>query len=236
MVTLQTESPCDSHILSPGNDPYGYRLRGDRCEGIYIQEVAGTPLGVASWTQYQEDYDLSSGAPLILEWDALPESRSIHLRAHALRRRLYFQMDAIQSANNKFFTWKPDLLAAIGIPGRELGVVGLTKLTVGKTERDVYVPIRLRQKTHPAASSHYELVVIPGVELKELFVTIAPAEGGQFLKNGEPLGYGYYPAERPIAIPISRPSKPGIYHLGLGATQRNGGVSTTELWFFHPQK
>jgi len=32
MLWLQAvRSPCDQRLVQPGNDPNGYRLRGDRC-------------------------------------------------------------------------------------------------------------------------------------------------------------------------------------------------------------
>src|SRR5579863_1516285 len=65
-------SPCDPHLPQPAQDPYGYRLRGDRCEGVYIQEVSGAPLLVASWTESFADYDLTSRQQLAMEWDTAP--------------------------------------------------------------------------------------------------------------------------------------------------------------------
>ena len=53
-ITLPQTTHCDPDLREPSTDAYGYRLRGaqrDRCEGIYIQEVASTPLLVASLTE-----------------------------------------------------------------------------------------------------------------------------------------------------------------------------------------
>ena len=35
---------CDPLLEQPKTNPYGYRLRSDRCEGIYVQQVAGATL------------------------------------------------------------------------------------------------------------------------------------------------------------------------------------------------
>ncbi len=55
------EDPCDRGLEGLARGPHGYALRGDRCEGIYAQQVAGTTLILASLTQSFEDYDLTSG-------------------------------------------------------------------------------------------------------------------------------------------------------------------------------
>jgi hypothetical protein len=231
------QNPCDPQLIQSPSNPYGYRLRGDRCEGLYVQEVGGAPLTIASWTESFENYDLTSSKPLLIEWET-PASERVHLRAQALRRRLYFRMDAIRAPDTKSFSWNSDLLAAIGIARPELGLIGSIRRSVSGTEQDIYLPLRITQKHGQPASGAYQLIVIPGVELKELFITIAAVggEGRTVLKSGEPLGYGYYPAERPVEIPVSGLPKPGIYRLEIGATLRSGGASTAELWFYHTRK
>jgi hypothetical protein len=34
------QNPCDPQLIQPKASPYGCRLRGDHCEGIYVQEVS----------------------------------------------------------------------------------------------------------------------------------------------------------------------------------------------------
>jgi hypothetical protein len=232
---IQAANPCDPGLIQDKSNPYGYRLRGDRCEGIYVQEVAGAPLTIASWTESFDDYNLTSGTALKIEWDA-PSANGVHLRAQGMRRRLYFRMDA--SPASASFSWRPDLLAAVNIPQSELGITGSYLGTVSGQEREILLPLRIAQKEKPKSSGAYRLVVIPGVEFKEMFVTLAPADGkgGAALKNGEPLRYGYYPAERPVEIPISGLPKPGIYHLQIGATSAASGATTADLWFYHSGK
>jgi hypothetical protein len=239
--TLQVPSPdgnpCDSHLVQAANNPYGYRLRGDRCEGLYAQEVVGAPLTIASWTESFEEYDLKSSEPLVISWE-VPENGRVQLRAQSVRRRLYFRMDANPASTNKSFSWPPDLLSAIGIPRQDLGIFALMQAHTPTAVHDVYLPLRLRQRGDRVGPTGYTLVIVPGVELKEVFLTLGAvgAATRELLKNGEPLGYGYYPAERPLEIPVAGISKPGIYRLEIGATQRNGGVTTTELWFYHPRR
>jgi hypothetical protein len=73
--------------------------------------------------------------------------------------------------------------------------------------------------------------------LIEVFVSLAAigVDGRpvSFLRDGEALEYGYYPAERDITIPITGLEIPGVYYLEIGAPLKGGGVTTVELWFYH---
>jgi hypothetical protein len=227
--------PCDPGLKQDESNPYGYRLRGNRCEGIYIRLVGGAPLTIASWTQSFENYNLASPAPLTMEWD-IPSGKSVSLRAEGLRRRLYFRMDASPSGNS--FTWQTSLLTALGIVQSELGITASYRAAVNGEEHEILLPLRVAQKEKSVSSGAYRLVLIPGEEFRELFVTLTSADSASRtpLKRDEPLRYGYYPADRPIEIPISGLTKPGIYHLQIGASLLEGGASTTDFWFYHSGK
>lgn len=235
LVSAQS-SPCDPHLPQPAQNPYGYRLRGDRCEGIYVQEVGGSPLLIASWTESFPDYDLTSRQPVAMEWDTAGNAADVRLRAQALRRRLYYRMDAVRPGGVRSFTWPSDLLAALSISKPDIGIAAVTRGVVAGGERDIYLPLRISQGARPARAGSYRLVLVPGVEIKELFLTLTVMTGSKatLLKDGESVGYGYYPAEQPIEIPVSGLRVRGFYHLEIGATLKNGGVSATDLWFYHP--
>jgi hypothetical protein len=226
---------CDPSLLVPITNPYGYRLRGDRCEGVYIQEVAGAPLLIASWTASFQDYNLDSRQPLAVEWEAPSGTGTIQLRAQGLRRRLYYRMDSVRPSGSSSFEWPIDLLAGIGIPKRDLGVFGVTRVPVGTTEHEVYLPLGISQGGKPRRSGSYRLTLLPGVELSEVFISLISGSDdvGRIVKDAETVGYGYYPAERPLEIPISNLPASGFYHLEVGATVKGGGSATTELWFYH---
>ncbi len=228
-------NPCDPLLIQPPNNPYGYRLRGDRCEGVYVEQVGGEELHIASWTESLEAYDLNSARPLVVEWDT-PDKTEVRLIAHALRRRLYYRMDTISQAGKQWYRWKCDLLASLGISSEELGILASANLRAGDASHLVYLPLRIAQTGKPAHASRYDLVVVPGEEAREMYVTIRAATQGVHapLKKDEPLGYGYYPAGRAVKIPVARPSLPGIYRVEIGATFRSGAVSTAELWFYNP--
>ncbi len=155
----QTTS-CDSQLEQPASNPNGYRLRGDRCEGVFIQEVAGTPLVVASFTANFDPYDVRAVQNLDIGWSA-PSEGPIQLRAYGLRRKLYYRMDTTLSSARRSYTWPADLLASLNIPQPDLGVVGWMRNRVGKVDRDVYLPLQVGQKR--SRPETYTLVLLPGV-------------------------------------------------------------------------
>jgi hypothetical protein len=226
---------CDTSLVQPATNPLGYRLRGDRCEGVYVQQVSGAPLTVVSWTQSFADYDLSSKRSLRITWQ-MAHGAPIRLRAQGLRRRLYYRMDAAGDPNSKSFNWPADVLSGLQIPRHDVGIVGTTEVDVEGSRRQVYVPLRVGQDTSSSLGDSYSLTLLPGTELKELFVTLTGPSGkmARKLKDGGPVGYGYYPAERPVEIPIAGMKVSGFYHLEIGATLRSGGAAATDFWFYHP--
>jgi hypothetical protein len=233
---LPAQNLCDPQLKQTSEDPNGYRSRGDRCEGIYIREVGSTTLLIASLTESVQDFDAANGKPLLIEWTA-PAGAEVHVRARALRHRLFYQMDTVRPPGSGSYTWPTGLLSKLNLRRNELGWMAWTAHPVGKTTQDVYVPLRVRQ-AEGARSSSYQVTVLPGVELSEVFVSLAPVgpDGrvGPFIKKDEPLKYSYYPADRPITIPLPALGEPGIYHLEIKATRRaGGGASAPPLWFYH---
>jgi hypothetical protein len=235
-VASAQQSPCDPNLAQLGQNPQGYRLRGDRCEGIYVQPVSGsTTLLVASFTEFFEEFDPSSSDPLSVEWSS-PAQTPIHLRAYALHEKLYYQMDAMLVPGKTGYLWPTGVLNALHLSRQDIGVVGYTEYRVGGENRTMYVPLRIRQKNQRPTHG-YQLVLLPGSELKEVFISLAQlGTDGQphsFLISDHPLGKGYYPAERGIMVEIPSLKTPGVYYLEIGATSRYGGPVTQRIWFYH---
>ncbi len=94
---------CDPNLSRPAGNPYGYRLRNDRCEGIYIQKVAGTTgLQLVSFTGLYDDYNLDTGADLFINWPDLDSTR-VRLRAYCLKYRTYYRMDTERAAGSSIY-------------------------------------------------------------------------------------------------------------------------------------
>src|SRR5215212_8290134 len=72
---------CDSLVRTRVSDPLRYRQRGDRCEGVYGENVSGSSvLRVASLVESVETFDDSSSLPLRIEWTP-PRGEAVMVRA-----------------------------------------------------------------------------------------------------------------------------------------------------------
>jgi hypothetical protein len=194
-------------------------------------------LLVASFTIAFEDYDLASGKPLRVEWPQVGE-QEIQLRARGLRWKLYYRMDTVRQGQEPSFTWPTSLLAALNIPQHDVGIMGWTRYTMGNTERQLYLPLRITQTGGKPGKNIYHLVLFPGVELQEVFVSLATVnEDGQpasFLQDGKPLRSGFYPAQRRIDVSLAGFPRPGFYYVEIGATLQRGGATSVEFVMYHP--
>src|SRR5262249_4010591 len=101
--------PCDPKLVRAAQDPMRYERRGERCEGLYIQQVAGSAgLLVASFIESSGPFDIVAGKPLPVAWSGAAQS-SVRLRAIALRSRLYYRMDSERPGSPGVFEWPTDL-------------------------------------------------------------------------------------------------------------------------------
>jgi hypothetical protein len=234
-------SPCDPHLPQPTGDPNGYRLRGDRCEGIYIREVAGSSaVLLVSLTRSALDYDLKSGKDLALDWQTPSSQQPIRLRGMGLRQRLYYQMDAVRPAGTTSYTWNTGVLANLNLKPEELGLLAWTSMAVGAQTKDVYLPLRVSQGKGIGGNTGYRVTLSPSAELSEVYLTLSPigpdGRARPPVLNGKKLGLGYYPALRAFSFPVADPGSPGIYALEVAAILTTGAPSTMKMWFYHSGK
>jgi len=227
-----TNVHCDRSLPISLDNPFGYRLRVDRCEGLYVQPVAVTPLMVASFGRIQIPEALPVGGALLVEW--MPESGTVRLRAHSLKSKTYYRMDSRQPDGSRAYRWPTDVLRALKLTAKDVGMVAWTERNIGGASRMVYLPVRVGQSPAPGEDV-YELVLVPGNELSEVFVVLSNIRDGQRAQvtDPKPLRYGFYPAGRSIRIPIGPLPRPGTYVVEIGATLRGGGALSHEIWFSH---
>jgi hypothetical protein len=234
------QSICDPALKEIIDSPRGYHLRGDRCEGIYVKDVGGTVLQVVALIESFDDFEHASNNPLIIQWvqwDKSMGANPVRLRAEGLRRRSYYRMDTVRPADSVSFTWPSDVLSAEKLERQDVGVTAATQATVGGVERNMYLPVRISQHANASRTDNYKLFVMPGVELEEVYISLGPvgsrARPQVYIKNNEPLHFGYYPSGRAVMITVPELTVSGVYYIQVGAQLRGGGSTTVELWFFH---
>jgi hypothetical protein len=228
---------CDSLVATQSSDPLRYRQRGDRCEGLYGQSVAGSStLRVASLVESLEAFDDTSALPLRVEWTA-PPAEPVTLRATAIRSGLYYRMETAHPIAAASFAWPSDVRRPLHIASADIGVTGSASMSIGGARREVLVPLRISQRRPPTRTSSYRLTLWPTVGLSEVFVTVAAtgADGTptKYLQRDAKLGYGVYPAERPIVVRLPALKERGVYLVRVAATREGSGSATRSFYLYH---
>lgn len=226
---------CDAALKQVSDSSVAYRLRSDRCEGLYAQAVATTSLHVASFTSFAETLDLSAGKTLLVGW-TFPTTGTVRVRAEVMRYQLHYQMDTAQPALNRFYVWPTDMLAQFGVKQSELGVSAKLSYPVLGTNEDLYIPVTITQRAQPSKSD-LKITLIPGAELSRVSVSFRPVVNGQlgaFIFRNQQRKETYFAAFQPFNIEIRPPKTAGIYLLQVGALLRVGGSTSINVWFYNP--
>lgn len=241
---------CDPGLKPAGGIEVGYTNRGDRCEGVYVQEVSGGALDIISLTTDFQNFRFTKENPLRLEWPTVGDDQ-VQVRASSVRRKLYYRMDTIRPQKPPNFIWPSDILSRLELGREEIGLLAWTEQPVGGAIRKIYLPMRVtaQESNHidsavqQQTGDSYKVVLISSVELQEVYVTLRPLDSkgklGKPIRQSLKLDYGFYPAERPIVFRLSfselTNSPSGLYSLSVGAELKNGEPRVApEVWFFHP--
>lgn len=238
---------CDPGLQPAGGNEVGYAPRGDRCEGIYIQEVSGETLQIVSLTEDYKNYKFTKDKPLLLEWPARGDA-PVQVRASSLKRKIYYRMDTLRSQKPPGYTWPTDILSRLELGREDVGLLAWTEQTVVTKKQKICLPLRLTPQESTALPAQdvvdsYKVVLLSSVELQEVYVTLCPLDSkgkpGKPIRNSSKLDYGFYPADRPITFRILfselSDAPDGLYSLSVGAELKNGDPVHTDIYFFQPR-
>jgi hypothetical protein len=218
---------CDPLLPRPADTPHGYRMRGTRCEGIFVREVAGDELRIAGLVQWMTDFDPARDGALTLRWASAPGDGHLQIRAHGLGRRNFYRMDTRRPMGSGRYDWPLDLMAARGLRRADIGLLARTR----HDDDELLVPLQCGPRPAEAVATRHVLTAVPQVELSRLGLRWWHADERP-AAAAEPAP-GYYPAERPVELAL-QPARPGIHHCELSAVLRHGGSAALAFRFHHP--
>ena len=232
------KSPCDSNLLQLAAPVNGYQARGDRCEGVYARQVAGTTLFLSSFTETFEKYDLNADDPLIIRWAVRADS-GIQLRAETIKAGRYYRMDTRSPPRDSLYRWPNRILSSERLARSDLGVLGWTRITLGGRRRIAYVPLAVTQKGSPTGCGPLQVALSTETRLKEVLVSLAQLDSTgaetRVIKKDEALGRGFYPAGSPILISLKRADlTAGLYSLKVSAVLSPRGNYSREYLLLIP--
>jgi hypothetical protein len=231
-MATDAASACDPSLRQAPENPWGYRPRGDRCEGIFLREVSGEPLRVVACTEGEPAFALGAD-PLLVQWRTPREDvgdGTLRLRAESLRHRTYYRMDATRPLRDQRFFWPSDVMVAQGLQPDEIALTAGLRLTVEGAVRQVLLPVRLAPRgTAARAREATVLTLWPSMALEELFLGVQPT-GAQADLELRSLGAAYYAAERAVKLTLPASGAAGVQRVRVAARLRGGGNSIVDVW------
>ncbi len=252
------QSFCDPELQTQESDPNAYQERDgskiNRCEGIYLQDVASSAASVTSFTTSYE----SLAETLYLSWenpnaDNLPltETGQVRVRAESQVFKLYYRMDTVwQQDSDDFvndgetssFVWSTEIVKELKLENpQELGVTAWLPATFSDgVERDVYLPLSVTTENMPLISNRYTVTVMPSAELRAVSYQVFKTNDGYATEDtmivvdeSRDLNNDYFSSGQPLEIEFALTGDPGVYYLEIEATRTNQKKSTLEVWFYH---
>ena len=220
---------CDPVLKTDPADPLAYRLREDRCEGLFVQQVSGS-IRVASLHFAPRTFSLGVGQSVRLSW-SFSLDRPNRLRAVSLKPKVYYRMDTLRPAESTSYGWPTDLLEQLGVSDNEIGLVSWQDTEIAGSETRLYSPVSVE-----GSSEALEIVLLPDLALEEVYLSLAPIDdngrAGEYLLSDMPLEYNVYPEGRPVTVQLPSLEKPGVYRLEIGTLFRTGGSSSQDVLFY----
>ena len=178
----QAQLYCDPILLkqvesSPiQSSPDRYTDRRGHCEGLYGgRGVSGDgTLLIISLTNVFDRFDPHTISRLRLQWP--PVGTPVHIRAYAARPRFYYRMDTVKPAGTVSWDWPSPFFSKFSLTRADLGITATTIMRVGAADREVRVPLQVRDPAASIAapSSRYRIVILPSADLIEVYLTIGP--------------------------------------------------------------
>jgi hypothetical protein len=179
-------SPCDTE-LSPspnaGVEAYRERDAGNRCEGMYVSPVSGTPVELVSLTRGPFQFDNSNPPVLSVALDAHPPDDAAHVRAVGIPERLYYQMDADVAGGNAVRWPVAEVLARSNIKPSQVGVFAFRRNASAET---VFLPVTVVAEGSMLVHEHSIIVVLRVINVAKLEY--------RFVSNGQVVLLPYAPA------------------------------------------
>ncbi len=223
---------CDPELRVSADDPNGYRLRGDRCEGLFIESVSGS-LNLASLHFAPRGFPVAFGETVGITSTPAADS-AVRLRIVSLKRGVHYRMDTVRSPDAVAYSWSTDLVDSLALSDEDLGLLSWVVMDVGGRPRTVYSPVLV-----DGGSGRVEVVIVPDVALDEVYVSLLATDDrgteGGYLEFERPVDLGWYPAHQPVSFPLSaegngRGLDAGLYRLEIGAVIEGGGAGTLEVY------
>ncbi len=193
---MVAQAACDP-ALNPIADPeeLAYHARGDRCEGLYVQNISTTGLKIVGYHMGQPN--VAENALVLDVW--APGDAPKRLQLSSTRARQYYRMDA--EFDGERFTFPLDLMRHPEIRLAPEEIAALSCIAACDSLQPELVPTRLGDKN---AAGQPFVVLQANQDLHGLRITVSDPQTGATLFDRELLENSTWRAWRPAELPVAR--------------------------------
>lgn len=235
-LALLTAAPAvgqDYCQLETSDNFSGYKMRGNRCEGIYAQDVSANLLQIVSFAARFDEFADSNTANLYIRWQA-PGDGTLWISGRGQARNSFYGLDTAVPREQEEFSWPAKILQDKGYRKRFLGF--LAWYTAEEMQVDkLHLPITVGPGIAPAdtSSNSYELVIRTGAAFQQVYLALDRLCGSTYqpVWPDKELGQGYYSTQRvPHRLDVS--GSKGVYRLRINALGENGTYAPGRSFHF----
>jgi hypothetical protein len=231
------ESFCDPTLAENTKGATTYKMREDRCEGIFAQQVSSPYIEIRSLVGVLQPFDPKKDTAVTLAWTAPPGNKGdVWLRAFSFKPFVFYRMDTRVSSDRSTYHWPTDVLSSEGLGRADLGLLAWTELTEpGGTKREVYLPLRMGTGL-PKAETGYKVIFLPSKRLSEVHVKVSrlDGQGKALVLRDEKLIDEYYAPGEPAEFSTGKLGPAGFYRITLTASPKPDSSIVQNFDLYHP--
>lgn len=187
------ENICREEIKPISSSDLAYRQRGDRCEGLFSQQVSATGMRIAAYHRHPASYDDTS---LALNISSASTETSKVLTVTSLRSKQFYRMDASFSGNNYSLPLDVVRHPDVNVVPSDFAAV------VCKKNCDTSLPTLVPASFGGENAFNPYVALVANLELFELRISIKAGDTGEVLFDKEMLGNRTWQASRPATFPL----------------------------------
>ncbi len=208
--------PCVLEVDADNSSTIAYQPRGDRCEGVYDQNVANRiNLRIAGYHLDPPVFDPRADDFVRINVAAYVAGGSVELRVVSTRPRDYFQMDTSSIAGDGSFNWQLDVVRQLEEPIQPFHTAVTACAADCRGSRLAKATLLPVSFSAAATAETVPIVLaVADVELSRLTATLRQAN--RVIYEDLPVGGSYIPPHKSIRVPI-KGAEPGTATLSLSA-------------------
>ena len=230
-AVISANSLCRLPIVPNTDD--GYRMRGNRCEGIYAREVATHSMVITSLTSNFDELPQRSTYRIRLSWPAGAHG-TLHIAGRGHRYGAHYALDTVVDAATSTFSWPAQILIKRNFRRTNLGFLAWQESASNGNSTKHYLPLRVSLQSSPNdrpsdPDAVHTIAFRPGARFSRMYSTLERLCEGDVRTVFErtEIGLRYYSTEK-VLYPITLSGPPGLYRLTI-EPQRDDGVYSTPL-------